>query len=81
MTIDIQRLRADTPGCLARVHLNNAGSALMPLPVVRTILEHIGLESRIGGYEAEQAREDRVQDAYRAVADLLGAQPSNIAFT
>jgi selenocysteine lyase/cysteine desulfurase len=53
----------------------------MPLPVVRTILEHIGLESRIGGYEAEQAREDRVQDAYRAVADLLGAQPRNIAFT
>jgi selenocysteine lyase/cysteine desulfurase len=81
LTIDIQRLRADTPGCLARVHLNNAGSALMPLPVVRTILEHISLESRIGGYEAEQARQDQVQDAYRAVADLLGAQPRNIAFT
>lgn len=79
--MDIQRLRADTPGCLERVHLNNAGSALMPQPVVRTILDHITLESRIGGYEAEQLRQDAVHAAYRAVADLVGAQPRNIAFT
>jgi selenocysteine lyase/cysteine desulfurase len=74
-------LRADTPGCKERVHLNNAGSALMPQPVVRAIQEHIILESRIGGYEAAEARADAVQAAYRSVADLIGAQPRNIAFT
>jgi selenocysteine lyase/cysteine desulfurase len=79
--LDIQRLRAETPGCQERVHLNNAGSALMPAPVVRAIQDHIALESRIGGYEAAEARDDAVQAAYRSVADLIGAQSRNIAFT
>jgi selenocysteine lyase/cysteine desulfurase len=79
--VDIQRLRADTPGCQERVHLNNAGSALMPLAVVRAIQDHITLESRIGGYEAEQERQDAVHAAYLAVAHLIGAKPGNIAFT
>ena len=53
----------------------------MPAPVVRAIQDHITLESRIGGYEAAEARQDAVQGAYRSVADLIGAQPRNIAFT
>src|ERR1700676_3252338 len=79
--LDIKRLRSDTPGCQERVHLNNAGSALMPNPVVRAIQDHITLESRIGGYEAADACQDAVQAAYRSVADLIGALPRNIAFT
>jgi selenocysteine lyase/cysteine desulfurase len=79
--LDIQRLRSDTPGCEERIHLNNAGSALMPNPVVRAIQDHIGLESRIGGYEAADARQQAVQAAYRSVAELIAAQPRNIAFT
>ena len=79
--MDIQQLRSDTPGCQQRIHLNNAGAALMPNPVVRAIQDHIVLESRIGGYEAADARQDAVQAAYRSVADLIGAQPRNIAFT
>ena len=79
--MDIQRLRSDTPGCQQRIHLNNAGSALMPAPVVRAIQDHITLESRIGGYEAADARQDAMQGAYRALAHLIGAQPRNIAFT
>jgi len=79
--LDIQQLRFDTPGCQQRIHLNNAGAALMPNPVLRAIQDHIVLESRIGGYEAADARQDAVQAAYRSVADLIGAQPRNIAFT
>jgi selenocysteine lyase/cysteine desulfurase len=79
--LDIQRLRSDTPGCEERIHLNNAGSALMPNPVVRAIQDHIGLESRIGGYEAADARQEAVQAAYRSVAELVAALPRNIAFT
>jgi selenocysteine lyase/cysteine desulfurase len=79
--MNIQRLRAETPGCEERIHLNNAGSALMPEPVVRTIQDHITLESRIGGYEAADARRDAVQGAYQSVAELVGTRPENIAFT
>ena len=61
--------------------MNNAGSALMPTPVIRTIHDHINLESRIGGYEAADARHDAVRAAYRSVAELVGARPENIAFT
>jgi selenocysteine lyase/cysteine desulfurase len=53
----------------------------MPEPVVRIIQEHITLESRIGGYEAAEARREAVQAAYQAVAELIHTQPENIAFT
>src|ERR1043166_7360738 len=79
--MNIQRLRSETPGCEQRIHLNNAGSALMPEPVIRALQVHISLESRIGGYEAAEARQDGVQAAYQSVAGLIGTQPENIAFT
>lgn len=79
--VNIQRLRSETPGCEERIHLNNAGSALMPEPVIRAIQDHITLESRIGGYEAADACRDAVQCAYQSVAELVGTQPENIAFT
>ncbi|HEY7790213.1 MAG TPA: aminotransferase class V-fold PLP-dependent enzyme [Vicinamibacterales bacterium] len=81
MAFDLQRLRAETPGCAERIHLNNAGAALMPESVIRTIQEYIVLESRIGGYEAADASAEAVEAAYRVVADLVSAAPRNIAFT
>ena len=79
--MNIQRLRSETAGCAERIHLNNAGSALMPEPVVRALQEHITLESRIGGYEAEDLRADAIAAAYQSVAALIGTQSQNIAFT
>jgi selenocysteine lyase/cysteine desulfurase len=61
--------------------LNNAGAGLMPEPVVRAIQEHVALEARVGGYEAEAVREDAIRDARQAVASLLGTTPDHIAFT
>jgi selenocysteine lyase/cysteine desulfurase len=78
--VDLQRLRSETPGCDERIHLNNAGSALMPEPVIRTLQDHITLESRIGGYEAAEVRHSAVQAAYQSVAALIGTKPENIAF-
>ena len=46
--------RRDTPGCAHRNHLNNAGAALMPRPVIDAITEHIRLEAGTGGYEADR---------------------------
>jgi hypothetical protein len=37
----IDRWRADTPGCVNVIHLNNAGAALMPQPVLRAIAQHL----------------------------------------
>lgn len=79
--MNIQSLRAETPGCAERIHLNNAGAALMPEPVVRVLQDHISLEGRIGGYEAEDLHAPAILEAYRSVANLLGTQPRNIAFT
>jgi selenocysteine lyase/cysteine desulfurase len=79
--MDIEKLRADTPGCAGRVHLNNAGAALPPEPVIREVGEHFALEFTIGGYEAADARADAIEEAYRSVAALIGAAPRNIAFT
>ena len=79
--MNLTQLRADTPGCAERVHLNNAGSSLMPSPVTRTIIDYIELESRIGGYEAVAENRDRIREAYTLVARLIRAEPRHIAFT
>jgi selenocysteine lyase/cysteine desulfurase len=71
--------RADTPGCQHRNHLNNAGAALMPQPVIDAIIEHITLESEIGGYEAEAAREDAGRAVYDDIGALVGAPARNMA--
>jgi selenocysteine lyase/cysteine desulfurase len=79
--MDVERLRAETPGCERRVHLNNAGASLMPAPVLAALQDHIDLESKVGGYEAEAARAAAITEAYAAVARLVGAAPHNIAMT
>jgi selenocysteine lyase/cysteine desulfurase len=73
--------RPDTPGCASRIHLNNAGAALMPRQVVEAIRDHIDLEARIGGYEAAAEREAAIAECYESVATLCGTRAGNIAFT
>lgn len=79
MAIDIDLVRAETPGCLHRLHLNNAGASLMPLPVIDTVVEHLQLEARIGGYEAADAVRHRSEAVYAAAARLVGCQAPEIA--
>lgn len=77
----VEELRADTPGCAHRVHLNNAGAALPPSPVIRAVHGHLELEEAIGGYEAADARAEAIEGAYRDVGSLVGAPEGTIAFT
>lgn len=76
----IRRVRRETPACLERIHLNNAGASLMPAPVLETIQTHLELESQLGGYEASDARLEEIGRAYESVATLLGCTANNIAF-
>jgi selenocysteine lyase/cysteine desulfurase len=76
---DIRRWRRDTPGCEGLIHLNNAGAALMPAPVLKAIRDHFDLESEIGGYEAEDAVADRVREVHGLLGRVIGAGPENMA--
>ncbi len=51
MPLDLERLRAETPGVFTRVHLNNAGAGLMPSPVLDAMIGYLRREAEIGGYE------------------------------
>jgi len=75
----LARWRADTPGCIQRIHLNNAGASLPPASVRDAVLGHLARESEIGGYEAADEAAERIQEAYDAVATLTGARARNIA--
>lgn len=80
MAFDIDRARRETPGCRNVTHFNNAGAALMPKPVLDTTIEHLRLESEIGGYEAAEAAADKVARVYDAAAELINCRPDEIAF-
>jgi selenocysteine lyase/cysteine desulfurase len=76
----LERWRRDTPAALAgRIHLNNAGAALMPVSVHAMMVDHLEREMRVGGYEAEDEVRGRIEGAYEAVAALVGASSRNVA--
>ena len=76
---DIARARADTPGCERVVHLNNAGAALPPDPVLDAVIGHLRLEARRGGYEAAAEQAAEIEHVYHAVACLIGCVPGEVA--
>jgi selenocysteine lyase/cysteine desulfurase len=78
---EIIAFRNDTEGCKNVIHLNNAGSGLMPNIVTKVQLEHIKLESEIGGYEASALMAPEVQNFYIQCAKLFNCKLANIAFT
>jgi selenocysteine lyase/cysteine desulfurase len=80
MSFDPAPWRHDTDAASAgRIHLNNAGAALMPRPVAEAVTAHLQLELQVGGYEAADAAAADVEAAYDALARLVGARPRNIA--
>ncbi len=77
--IDVDRARRETPGCAHVLHLNNAGAALQPAPVIAAVTAHLELEAAIGGYEAERDAEAAIAHIYDAAAGLLGGSSDEIA--
>jgi len=79
MTIDLDRARAETPGVAKTIHLNNCGAALMPRPVLDRVMNHLRLESEIGGYEAADRAAQEQADVYTSAARLLNCGIDEIA--
>ena len=77
----LDKWRRETPGTAERIHLNNAGAALMPQPVLDACKAHLDLEANIGGYEASDLESDEVARVYQDLGRLIGANPENIAVT
>lgn len=78
---EIAVFRKDTIGCFKVNHLNNAGASLMPDVVTQAVIEHIKLESEIGGYEAAALKADAIQQFYVQAGKLINCKATNIAFT
>ena len=77
---EIRRLRAETPGCAEVAHFNNAGSSLPPAPVLETHLAYLRREALIGGYEAQEEAQHRLDAVYAATARLVGGSgPDEVA--
>ena len=80
MAIDLARVRAETPGLAHVLHLNNAGAALPPRPVTEAMIQHLRREAEIGGYEAAEEADARLEHCYDAIARLLNCRREEIAF-
>ncbi|GAC1384783.1 MAG: aminotransferase class V-fold PLP-dependent enzyme [Ktedonobacteraceae bacterium] len=79
MPFDLQRVRQDTPACEHVLHFNNAGSSLMPQPVLNATIAHLQLEAQIGGYEAADSAHDDIEHTYDAVATLINCSRDEVA--
>ena len=79
LTAEVERLRADTPGCAEVIHFNHAGASLPPRPVLARVLAHLEREARIGGYEAADEAAPELETVYASVAALIGAGADEIA--
>ncbi len=78
---NIEALRADTPGCKHKIHFNNAGASLMPMPVIQAVTDYHALEAITGGYETSDLKAREINGFYESMSRLLNTSPSNIAFT
>ncbi len=77
--LDVDLLRAETPGCLRVNHLNNAGAALSPSVVTDAVVDHLECEALLGGYEAQGRAAGRLAAIYDSIATLLGGRADQVA--
>ncbi len=50
-----------------------------PIPVTAAVIDHLTLESTIGGYEAQSRAADRIDAVYSSIGRLIGGRADQIA--
>lgn len=81
LVLDVESLRAATPGCRDLAFLNNAGSSLPTSATLERTIDHLRREAMIGGYSAADEVEPVLDAAKVTAARLLNAAgPDEISF-
>lgn len=62
-------------------YFNHAGASLMSQSVIDTVVAHLQLESRIGGYAAAMQQQSAMDQVYARAAQLLNCDTDEIALT
>ncbi|MCF5055014.1 aminotransferase class V-fold PLP-dependent enzyme [Pseudomonas syringae] len=79
--LDVQQLRAATPGCQSGiVHFNSAGASLPSQATLDAIVDQLQREARDGPMEAGEHGAILMEKARCAAGQLLNAPPASIAF-
>jgi len=79
--MNIEQIRNDISNYGDKLFLNSAGSSLMATSVVKKIEHYLHEEEKYGGYKVAELREKEISQFYYQVANLIGADTKNIAFT
>ena len=79
--IDLDAVRADTPGSHRGVFLDSAGSSLPPVQVLDEVVNHLRREAEVGGYRAADERAADLSEGYEVLGRLLGCAADEVAFT
>jgi cysteine desulfurase/selenocysteine lyase len=78
--LQVERLRAHTPGLAEGLHFNNAGAGLPSDAVLEAVIAQLREEARRGPMEAAAAAQPGVERARADAARLLNADAGEIAF-
>lgn len=77
--MNIEQIRAETPGINNVIHLNNAGASLMPSPIYNAVTNYLEQEVNYGGYEAARNQRNELEQTYNVIAEFINANPDEIA--
>src|SRR6266700_1414576 len=76
----VAQLRADTPGCEHRLHLNTAGAGLPPGRVLKAVTDHLLREAQQGPMEAAAAVQPLLDETRALAAALIHARAADVAW-
>lgn len=79
LKFDLQKARAETPGCRHVLHFNNAGMSLKPQPVHDAEIGYLNEELIRGGYETARKRSNEINRVYTAIAELINCTKEEVA--
>ena len=77
----VDALRTQTPGTQHITHFNHAGASLPSTATLEAVHAHLWREATMGPMEAGVAARPQIERARTLAAQLLNAQPSEIAVT
>src|SRR5579871_3003561 len=78
--LNIDELRAETPGCGKVAYFNHSGASLPAQPTLAAVFDHLRQEASIGAMDAAAGAQAALQDARALAAQLIGSTADEIAF-